>query len=229
MQDLIQQEQFELEVLDRLQSGKFLSRLAFGGGTMLRLCFGLNRFSVDLDFWIIKDIDVKIFFRSLKEYLSAYYDLRDAANKFYTILFELRSKDYPRSLKIEIRKIKPGVKTEPAIAYSPYATKQVLLSIITLEQMMMTKTAALIGRKEIRDAFDIEFLLKKGIKLNAPAETLQKGAAVINAFTKKDYTVKLGSLLEEAQRKYYIRENFKILQMAIQEKLSNDAEAEISS
>ena len=53
MQDLIKQEQFELEVLDRLKSGRFLDRLAFGGGTMLRLCHGLDRYSVDLDFWLL--------------------------------------------------------------------------------------------------------------------------------------------------------------------------------
>ena len=54
MQDLIKQEQFELEVLDRLKSGRFLDRLVFGGGTMLRLCFGLDRYSVDLDFWLLR-------------------------------------------------------------------------------------------------------------------------------------------------------------------------------
>jgi len=32
------QERFELEVLDRLNSGKFLTQIIFGGGTMLRLC-----------------------------------------------------------------------------------------------------------------------------------------------------------------------------------------------
>ena len=53
MQDLIKQEQFELEVLDRLKSGRFLDRLAFGGGTMLRLCYGLDRYSIDLDFWLL--------------------------------------------------------------------------------------------------------------------------------------------------------------------------------
>ncbi len=59
MQDLIKQEQFEIEVLDRLKSGKFLDKLVFTGGTMLRLCYGLNRFSVDLDFRVYKEIDIK--------------------------------------------------------------------------------------------------------------------------------------------------------------------------
>jgi hypothetical protein len=57
MRDLIKQEQFELEVLDRLQSGRFLDRLVFGGGTMLRLCYGLDRYSVDLDFWLRRKKD----------------------------------------------------------------------------------------------------------------------------------------------------------------------------
>ncbi len=54
MQDLIQHEQFELEVLDRLNSGRLLTNLIFGGGTMLRLCHGLDRYSVDLDFWVAR-------------------------------------------------------------------------------------------------------------------------------------------------------------------------------
>jgi predicted nucleotidyltransferase component of viral defense system len=56
MQDLIQQERFELEVLERLNSRKMLTKLVFAGGSMLRLCYGLNRFSVDLDFWLVKKV-----------------------------------------------------------------------------------------------------------------------------------------------------------------------------
>ena len=84
------QERFELEVLDRLNSGKFLTQLVFGGGTMLRLCHGLNRFSVDLDFWVIRDLKPECF-ENMKTYLGKYYDIKDSAEKFYTILFELMS------------------------------------------------------------------------------------------------------------------------------------------
>ena len=50
-----QHEIFEIEVLDRiLKSAKLLDLLVFGGGTMLRLCHELQRYSVDLDFWFIK-------------------------------------------------------------------------------------------------------------------------------------------------------------------------------
>lgn len=60
MEDLKKQEQFEIEVLDKLKSGKFLDVLIFTGGSMLRLCQGLDRLSIDLDFWLYKEIDVKI-------------------------------------------------------------------------------------------------------------------------------------------------------------------------
>lgn len=208
-----------MEVLDRLNSGRFLRDLVFVGGTLLRLCYGLNRFSVDLDFWSAKTLDTRALFGDMKKYLSSFYALRDAANKFHTILFEVRSKDYPRSLKIEIRKQPRKVMSEQAIAYSAHASTQVLLRAATLEEMMKAKLEALLDRREIRDAFDMEFLVKKGAVLVASPTVLKKALAVIDSFGKKDYTAKLGSLLEPAQRKYYADSGFKILRMAIQERL----------
>jgi predicted nucleotidyltransferase component of viral defense system len=219
MQDLIKQEQFEMEVLDRLNSGRFLKDLIFGGGTLLRLCYGLNRFSVDLDFWSMKELDAKPLLKDLKEYLSSFYAIRDAANKFHTLLFEIKSKDYPRSLKIEIRKQPKKIKTEQAIAYSAHAPTQVLLRAATLDEMMKAKLEALMARREIRDAFDLEFLVKKGVALPAPQDVLSKALGVIDSFDKKDYMVKLGSLLGPAERKYYAASGFKILKLAIQERL----------
>ncbi len=221
MQDLIKQEQFEIEVLDRLKSGKFLDNLIFTGGTMLRLCYGLNRFSVDLDFWLYKGIDIGKYFGRQKDYLSKYYSILDAENKFYTMLFEIKSKDYPRGLKIEIRKKSERVKTEISIAYSKYSNTQVLLRTISLEDVMKSKIEAFLSRKEIRDVFDIEFLLKKGIELKTAKEKLQKLLDGINSLGRKDYSVKLGSILDAEQRRYYMKENFKILVMKVKDELAN--------
>jgi predicted nucleotidyltransferase component of viral defense system len=219
MQDLIRQEQFELEVLDRLNSAKLLSRLVFGGGTMLRLCYGLNRFSVDLDFWLTSNRDKAGLFKSLKACLGKDYALKDAANKFYTLLLEIKSPEYPRSLKIEIRKEAKPVKAEQAIAYSRYSDRQVLLGAVPLNEMMRSKIDAFLDRAEIRDAFDLEFLLKRGVGLDAPVAKLKMVLAGINALRPNDYKVKLSSLLEAQERKYYLKENFKLLKMAIQNKL----------
>jgi predicted nucleotidyltransferase component of viral defense system len=217
MRDLIKQEQFEIEVLDKLKSGKFLDVLIFTGGTMLRLCYGLNRYSVDLDFWLYKEIDLNNYFNKLKEFLNRYYTIKDAENKFYTMLFEIKSIDYPRSLKIEIRKKLEKVKTEISIAYSKYSNKQVLVRTLALEEVMEAKIRAFLQRKEIRDAFDIEFLLKKGIELRATDKELKEMLKIIKSFKNSDYKVKLGSILEAEERKYYVKENFKILVMKINE------------
>lgn len=219
MQDLIAQERFEIEVLDKLNSGKFLSLLVFGGGTMLRLCHGLDRFSVDMDFWVRKDSYYESLFQNLKEYLTQFYSLKDSTEKFYTILFELKSPGYPRSLKLEIRKKSAIFATEHAIAYSQYAYRQVYVRAISLKDMLASKIDAFLKRKEIRDVYDIEFLLKRGIPLEAKDEKWMQIIKLIDSLTKRDYTVKLSSLLEERQRKYYVAENFKILKGALYQKL----------
>ena len=224
------QERFELEVLDRLNSGKFLMQIVFGGGTMLRLCHGLERFSVDLDFWVIKDLKLK-FFENMKAYLAEHYDIKDNAKKFYTFLFELQSPAYPRSLKLEIRpstifrtygvnrEVK-NIHTEQVIAYSKYANTQVFLKAVSLSDMMESKLEAFLDRQEIRDVFDMEFLFKRGVSLEASVDTLREVLGLINAFPRRDYTVKLGSLLEKEQRKYYSVENFKILKGALMKQVS---------
>ncbi|GAB4536053.1 MAG: hypothetical protein Fur0020_03820 [Thermodesulfovibrionia bacterium] len=233
MQDLIKQERFEIEVLDRLKSGRFLDSLIFTGGTMLRLCYGLNRFSIDLDFWLYKEIDTRDYFRRLKEYFYRYYVIKDARgpqkiarffgviveNKFYTMIFEIKSKDFPRSLKIEIRKKTGKFKTDLTIAYSKYSDKQVLVRSLSLEDVMRSKIEAFLDRKEIRDVFDMEFLVKRGIEVKASKDEIKKLIDNILSLKKKDYSVKLGSILEAEDRRYYSSENFKILIMKLQEKI----------
>lgn len=219
MRDLIRQEQFEIEVLDRLKSGRFLDALIFTDGTMLRLCYGLQRYSLDLDFWLYKKVDIENYFTRLEDYLGKYYYIRDAENKFYTMIFEIKSKDFPRSLKIEIRKKVENVRVEFSIAYSKYSSTQVMVRTLSLDEVMKSKIEAFLDRKEIRDVFDIEFLLKRGIELKASREELLKLLDNINSLKKTDYTVKLGSILEPEERKYYIKENFKILVLKIKELL----------
>ncbi len=221
MRDLIQQERFEIEVLDALNSQRLLRYFVFGGGTMLRLCYGLNRYSVDLDFWMVRQVDHTEVFQELKDCLSEPYRLQDAANKFYTMLFEIKSSAYPRSLKIEIRKEQKKIKVESAVAYSRYADRQVFLKAVSLQDMMMAKVEAFLDRKEIRDVFDVEFLFKRGVPLPDSPEVLTSLLRGLDALSPKDYTVKLGQLLEAAERKYYTTEKFKLLRSAVQEKINS--------
>jgi hypothetical protein len=222
VRDLILHEQFELEVLSRLQSGRFLADLIFGGGSMLRLCHGLDRYSVDLDFWAIKKMEWTKFFRRMEKYLLQFYKLVDSADKHFTLLFELKSEQYPRSLKIEIRKEAKAVKTEISIAYSPHSTVQVLMKTVVLEDMMKAKIEAFLSRREIRDAYDIEFLLKRGTPIVAEKETVSQLLAGLGKLGKKDFSVKLGALLSPPERQYYREVGFRILKMHLRDKLQAD-------
>lgn len=209
---------FEMEVLEKLNTSKMLEAVVFGGGTMLRLCHELNRYSVDLDFWITKNIMIKKYFDNLFEILKKEYEVTDAKIEYHTILFELRSQNYPKRLKIEIRKELKECDFQEMIAFSKYSNKQVILKTHTLEQAMKNKIAAFFDRNEIRDCFDIEFLLRRGIKL--PLINKEEAGVLIkklNRFKEVDFKVKLGSILESEMRKFYIKNKFSYLMGKLKE------------
>jgi len=202
---------FEIEVLEKLKNAKLLEPLVFGGGSMLRLCHELDRYSADLDFWFTRKVDLKTYFLSLRTFLGEKYEITDAEVKYYTIICEIRSNNYPKRLKIEIRKIVKKCDFQERIAFSQYSTKQVILKVHTLEQTMQNKVEAAIERGEIRDCFDLEFLLRQGIQLVGTSNKLNTLKNVISKFTDKDYKVTLGSTLESETRKYYVKNNFSLL------------------
>jgi len=208
-----QHEEFEIEVLDKMNTTKLLEPLVFGGGTMLRLCHDLQRYSVDLDFWFLKRISQDEYFDNAIRAFKKDYEITDAQIKNYTLLFELRSAGYPKRLKIEIRKEMKDCDYQKKIAFSRFSTRQVVLNTYTLEQTMKNKIEAFLNREEIRDCFDIEFLLRRGIALPV------KSGREWNEFQKKltrfkdgDFKVKLGSILEKDIRDYYVENRFSFLE-----------------
>ena len=212
MDTLARHEIFEIDVLERLKNSRLLDPLVFGGGTMLRLCHELNRYSVDLDLWFIKPVRQPAYFNRVKEALAAGYEVTDAQIKFYTLLFEIRSPNYPQRLKIEIRRGVKACDYEERIAFSRYGTKQVLLRVHSLEQTMKNKIAALLDREEIRDCFDIEFLLRKGTALPKLKEGERaRVKEIVVGFKERDFKVKLGSILDRDTREFYIKNKFEFL------------------
>ena len=210
---LAKHEQFEMDVLYHLNSGRILEKIVFGGETMLRLCHELNRYSVDLDFWLIKTVDIETFQNKITAHLADEYEITDSQIKHFALLVEVGTPAYPRRLKIEIRKDIREWDLEKSIALSKYSNRQVLLYTHTLSQTMDNKIAALITRGEIRDAFDIEFLLRKGITL--PEMTMEDKSLLkkcLKSFRENEFKVKLGSMLDEDMRSYYIKNHFRYLE-----------------
>jgi hypothetical protein len=56
------------------------------------------------------------------------------------------------------------------------------------------------------------------VPLNLTKQQENKVLQQIDSLSKRDYTVKLGMLLEETQRLYYRNENFRILKAALNSK-----------
>jgi len=218
MNILEEHEIFEIEVLEKLKNAKLLEPLVFGGGTMLRLCYEINRYSADLDLWFIKGVNERSFFKKISTFLSKDYELTDAKIKFYTLLLEIRSKDHPRRLKIEIRKEVKKCDVQERIAFSKYSTKQVVLKVHTLEQTMKNKVEAALERQEIRDFFDIEFLLRKGVPLEVPVDKAEALRKRIAGFKGNDFKVTLGAIVGAETRKYYVKEGFSYLLQRISDK-----------
>lgn len=213
MNDLSKHEQLEIEVLQILNNHQLLGHLTFGGGTMLRLCFGLNRYSIDLDFWAKKTFTKK-HFEKIKRALGKKYKIADFYEKHFSYLVEIQANKFDKKLKIEIRK-KPikNANTDVNIAFSRFSNIQVKFTTFSLEQMFSNKVAALLDRQEIRDAYDLEFIFRTG---EADVQKLSKNTVkklidVIDHFKKNDYKVKLGALLSTEERAHYNRSGFKFL------------------
>ena len=213
MDILSQHEVFEIEVLDKMNSARMLEPLIFGGGSMLRLCHELNRYSVDLDFWFAKTMSQDIFFNIAQKAFERDYEITDAQMKRHTLLFELRSPQYPKRLKIEIRRKWSECDFQQNIAFSRFSMKQVVLKTHTLNQTMKNKIKAFLDRGEIRDCFDIEFMVRRGIEI--PLRDKKQSVAIqkkIALLKEKDFQVKLGSILEKNVRDYYVNHRFRFLQ-----------------
>jgi len=213
MQRLIEHEALQMAILKWLGSKRFLASLAFGGETMLRLCHELPRYSLDLEFSFFKQESYDGFYDRLYAALLKDHDVIDAQNGDHSIVAEVKRKRRTPKLKIAITKTmaSPG-STEEKIAFSPHFPTQILVRGFTLQQMLQKKIASLLSRGEIRDAFDVEFFVRKGIDVNLPEVEKKKVLKKLKGFKKRDFDVKLGGILQPELRDYYRRKGFTYLE-----------------
>lgn len=175
----IVREEYEILFLKELFESEFGSSLVFKGGTALRLTSNSARFSEDLDFTLIKEVDKEKFRRFLKEWKSKYPTVLsvEVNDKFYTIFALVRIKeeylDRAFSIKIEISKREgewvKGKDYSEKIIKSEITPLTVLAQVATLERILQEKEDALKNRKAARDVFDywyINQLLKKEVGID---------------------------------------------------------------
>lgn len=153
--------------------GKISKELVFKGGTALSKCYGLNRFSEDLDFTVS---DGKDFIRII---LSAMADF-----SIEHTLKEIRPEGTNKKYKIKIKgPLYGGLdKTMCSITLDFSFRERVIMdpNIITIghhldiipsfdvyamaeEEIFAEKIRAVMTRESARDLYDLSFLVKKGV------------------------------------------------------------------
>lgn len=175
--DYIVREEYEILFLKEIFESEYGAKLVFKGGTALRLAYGSARFSEDLDFTLIEEMDREGFINFLKETGKKYPAVLDIEtnDKFYTIFALVKIKenylDRTFSIKVEVSKregewTKNKSYTEMVIR-SDVTPLTVLAQVASLEKILDEKEDALKNRKVARDVFDfwyINQLLKKEVK-----------------------------------------------------------------
>ncbi len=141
---------------------KLASFLGFKGGTMAMMFYGLDRFSVDLDFDLLQPEKADLVFSEISLMLKKYGVIKDAYHKRYNLFWLLSYESKAHNIKIEINKRNMG---------SRYEIKSYLgvpMQVMVAADMVAHKLVALDERidKTSRDLYDAWFFLKKRLPIN---------------------------------------------------------------
>lgn len=181
-----------------LQRSGFFEKAAFYGGTALRIFYGLNRFSEDLDFSLLEvaqDFSLQPYFEGLVTEFSAIgmqvsikeknkaarTNIDSAFLKAETVWKELVLENIlpqtgistPPGLKIKLevdREPPLGFETEEKLLLRPFSF---YVKCFTLPDLFAGKMHALLFRKwghrvKGRDWYDLEWYIRKGVSLHLP-------------------------------------------------------------
>lgn len=136
--------------------------LVFKWWTALFLIYHLDRFSTDLDFDFVWEIDKEIILKEIKKLSSKYWIIKDNFIKRNTIFILLSYENIEHNIKIEISTRWVSGK------YSLSSFMWIKLKVLDIDYITANKFIALISRTKLanRDIFDIHFILKNNLTIN---------------------------------------------------------------
>lgn len=185
------------------------SFLGFKGGTAAVLFYGLDRFSVDLDFDLLNVEKEDYIFEHFKKILEEYGELKEAQKKRFNLCYVLsyaEKEEGAQNIKIDINRRQFG---------SSYEIKSFLgisMQVMVRSDMTAHKFCAAYERvgKTNRDLFDIHFFLKHNWPINTKIiedrmkmtykEFLKKLIKTMDEFDERDVLSGMGELLNEKQK-----------------------------
>ncbi|MEA3296056.1 MAG: nucleotidyl transferase AbiEii/AbiGii toxin family protein [Patescibacteria group bacterium] len=136
--------------------------LGFKGGTAAYLFYGLNRFSVDLDFDLLDEAREQEVLEKVEKVARKYGTIKKNTDKKYTLFILLSYSEEAQNIKIEINK---------RYFNSQYEVRNYLgisMLIMRPEDMFAHKLVAMTERRKIanRDIFDTYFFLNSNWEIN---------------------------------------------------------------
>ena len=191
------------------------SSLYFKGGTCLQKCYGVKRFSEDLDF-NYENINLDDLLTYFKNYFPFEFEIKDRKKTDFgeTIIILIKGLLYDGSrqslckLSFDFRLGDTYQKTvlkEVNSIYEDVPSYHVLT--LDLEELLSEKIRAILTRTKARDVFDLYHLLKKGIKVDLVLVNLKlKSYGLV--WSKKDFFIKC---LEK--EKIYVQELSNLLKV----------------
>lgn len=202
----------------------------FKGGTCLRICYGFERASEDLDFSTGLRLDKikQCVNEALNDFKLLNVDFEVFAEKEFerNIRFEVRLKGplYNRSnsstntLKIDFNKRKPKTTLAKVIPKVFSDVPPFTIVILGEQEILAEKIRALINRGQARDLYDVWVLLQSNVSIDEKllAEKLKEEKTSLSKLklpSKEEYEIDLKNLLnylpDYEQVKKQVLENFK--------------------
>jgi predicted nucleotidyltransferase component of viral defense system len=153
--------------------------LVFKGGTALQKVYGLNRFSLDLDFTSRNNEEEKIIKRIVRDiedfgFATEVFRIEKFKEISKTLVLRIKGSLFDGSdrsitsliIEVSLRGdliLEPEVKEIVPIYpdVRPY-----LLQIMRLEEILAEKVRAILYRGRASDLYDLWFLIRKGVKMN---------------------------------------------------------------
>lgn len=196
MRPVVEKELLQYEILSALDTEGLLSSLFFQGGTSLRLCWNGVRFSEDIDFVAGRNFDVKKLSdikSCVEQALTKRYDIGVSVLEPHALVdnqdgrgnlvsrWQIRVNTVPsrrdlanQTIKIEVAAIDAYTQTaRPLIKnyeFLPDGYENIFLLCETLEEIMADKVVALPAAFDTyiryRDLWDLDWLIRRGVKLN---------------------------------------------------------------
>lgn len=182
----------------------FPEKLMFKGGTALMLCYGLDRFSEDLDFNVVdKSLDVKESLEKIKSFLKDYnilidYKIEEKTQEttiyFYGPLYKNTNNTRCKST-IDFSKRTDYLSngTVSRINHIYYEFPIFYINTLDIKEILAEKVRAIMTRQKARDVYDLYFLILK--KTEIDIDIINKKLALYNQ------KFNLKKLIEEIQAK----------------------------